>query len=66
MRKVIIVTGMSCNHCKVAVEQAAKSIAGVNKALVDLEAKTLTLEIDKSIDEAALKEAIEEEGFQIG
>ena len=34
------VEGMSCNHCKEAVEGALKKLPGVKSAVVDLGAKT--------------------------
>lgn len=42
MKKVMIVDGMSCNHCKMRVEQALEKIAGVEKAEVDLEKRRLS------------------------
>ncbi len=57
---VIKVEGMSCNHCKMAVEKAASSIESVSSAVVDLEKKELALDMDESrIDEvrAAVREA---------
>lgn len=65
MQRVWHVAGMTCGHCKKAVEGAALGVAGVTAAAVDLAAKTLTVEVAA---EAALEEiraAIEEEGYEI-
>lgn len=63
-KKVITVEGMSCGHCKNAVEKAVRSLAGVTAAEVDLAAKTLTVEFeDAKTNLAAIKAAVAEEGF---
>jgi copper chaperone len=41
MSKLVIeVDGMSCNHCKMAVEGGLKALAGVSSVEVDLKKKT--------------------------
>ena len=60
---VIKVGGMMCNHCKMTVENACKGVEGVTDAVVDLQAKTVTVTGNASVD--ALKKAIEEEDFEI-
>ena len=60
---VIKVGGMMCNHCKMTVENACKSVAGVVDAVVDLDAKTVT--VTGQADLEALKKAIIEEDFEI-
>lgn len=65
MKKILNVEGMRCAHCKNAVEEAVKSLEGVTGATVDLSAKTVTVECSDAVTDAALQEAIEEEGFEI-
>jgi len=60
---VIKVGGMMCNHCKMTVENACKAVLGVTDAVVDLEAKTVTVTGTADLD--ALKKAIVEEDFEI-
>jgi len=62
MDVVIKVEGMSCNHCKMAVEKAAGSVDAVTSAVVDLEKKevALTMTADKL---GAVKTAISEAGY---
>lgn len=58
------VEGMSCNHCKMAVENEVGSLAGVRAAEVDLAAKTLKVEYDDAkTNPAAIRLAIDEAGF---
>ena len=60
------VEGMSCNHCKMAVENEVKALPGMLSATVDLAAKTLKVEYDgdKTTPEA-IKAAVEEAGFTV-
>lgn len=66
MKQKIIVEGMSCGHCKNAVERAVKVLAGVSFAEVDLAAKQLTIEFDAAVvNMEEIKNAIEEEGYTV-
>jgi copper chaperone len=61
------VQGMTCNHCKMRVENTAKEIDGVSKAEVDLEAGTLSLDIaatDSGAVIAMVKDAVREAGYE--
>jgi copper chaperone len=65
-KTVLKVSGMSCHHCEVAVTNAAKSIAGVKKAKVDLKAGIVSLEYDSAkapLD--SVKAAIIDAGYEI-
>ncbi|MCX7780391.1 MAG: copper ion binding protein [Negativicutes bacterium] len=65
-KEVFKVEGMSCNHCKNAVENAVKALPGITAAIVDLAAKTLTVEFDAwKASPAEIKQAIEEEGYTV-
>lgn len=65
-KQVITVTGMRCGHCKNAVEKAVGALDGVVEAVVDLAAKTLTVEFDPAkAGLSQIKEIIEEEGFEV-
>lgn len=55
------VEGMTCGHCKRAIENAIAAIGGV--ARVDLEAATV--EIEGLDDLAAVRRAIEAEGYVV-
>ncbi len=58
------VPGMKCQHCEAAVKGALTELEGVKSANVDLGAKTVTIEYE-NLDVAALKEAIEDVGFDV-
>lgn len=60
---VIGVGGMMCIHCKRAVENACKGIAGVTDAVVDLDANTVT--VTGNAEKALLEQAIVAEGYEI-
>lgn len=58
------VEGMSCGHCVNSVEKALKDIGANGK--VDLAAKKVEVEFDDSkISHQAIKEAIEEQGYDV-
>ncbi|WP_207485608.1 heavy-metal-associated domain-containing protein [Arenibaculum pallidiluteum] len=57
------VTGMTCGHCAQAVTRAVEALPQVERALVDI--KTGEVSIDGDPDEAAVRGAIEEEGYQV-
>lgn len=63
--KVFNVSGMSCNHCVMAVKEAAEGIDGVAAAEVDLEQGTAKVTFSDEVAESDIVEAIEEEGFKI-
>ena len=63
METVIRVNGMMCTHCKARVEKVCMGIPGVETAVVDLEAMTVT--ITGSADIAAVKQAIRDADYEV-
>ena len=63
MTVVIKVEGMMCPHCKARVEQVCKAIPGTADAVVDLQAKNVTVTGDAP--EGALKKAITDAGYEV-
>ncbi len=63
MNTVIYVEGMMCPHCKARVESVCKGIPGVIDAVVDLQAKNVT--VTGEADVAALKKAITDAGYEV-
>lgn len=62
----IVVSGMSCRHCKKAVEEAVKKLAGVNDAKVDLESSLLTVTFDsRKLGLTELQNAIIGAGYEV-
>ena len=54
---------MMCPHCKAMVEKVCKAVAGTQDAVVDLQAKQVTVTGDADV--AALKQAIIDAGYEI-
>ena len=63
METVIRVEGMMCPHCKARVESVCKAVAGTIDAVVDLEAKNVT--VTGTIDIVAVKKAITDAGYEV-
>ena len=63
METVIVVEGMMCPHCKARVENVCKTIPGTVDAVVDLQAKTVTVTGNAAIGD--LKKAIADAGYQV-
>ena len=63
METVIYVNGMMCTHCKAMVEKICKGMPGAVDAVVDLQAKNVT--ITGEIDVAATKKAIADAGYEV-
>ena len=63
MKTVIMVEGMMCPHCNARVEKVCKDVPGTVDAVVDLQAKNVTVE--GSADVAALKKAITDAGYEV-
>jgi len=60
------VEGMTCGHCKAAVENALRQLSGVVAAEVDLGKKTVTVNYDPAqVSVEQMKEAIAEEGYDV-
>ena len=64
MKKVLLVEGMSCGHCEKAVKNALGELEGVSKVEVNLETKKVEVEGENLVD-AALKESIEDAGYDV-
>jgi copper ion binding protein len=62
----IRIEGMTCQHCVAAVTKALESIDGITNVRVDLEAGTATYDEARPIDRTAVREVIEEAGYQLG
>ena len=63
MTTVINVNGMMCPHCKAMVEKVCKAVPGTTDAVVDLQAKNVT--VTGNADVAALKQAIIDAGYEV-
>ena len=65
MEKTILIEGMSCNHCKMHVEQALNAISGVQSAVVDLQGKNAKVTLSSPVAEETLTQAVEDAGYEV-
>ena len=62
----ISVPEIHCDHCKHSIEGALAPLPGVASAQVDVEARTVTVEVDESLtDRGRLVAAIEDQGYDV-
>lgn len=64
MKKTIIIEGMMCQHCQMAVEKALSKIPGVSGVKVDLEKKTAALTLTENVADSILTDAVVEAGYE--
>ncbi len=57
------IEGMTCMHCKMAVEKALKGVAGVTGVQVDLAKKEAV--VAGPVERAAMVKAIDEAGYKV-
>lgn len=65
MVKEIFIEGMTCNHCKIRVENALAGLDGVTSATVDLAAKKAVVEMSQEIAESVLTETVDDAGYDV-
>ena len=65
MKKVICIEGMRCGHCTSNVDKALREISGVSDVAVDLASKTATVEAADSVSDDALRNAVDDLGFEV-
>ena len=65
-QKIINVEGMSCDHCKNAVESALAKINGVSAAEVNLDKGQVRVDYDEDkVQLSDMKDAIEDQGYDV-
>ncbi len=65
MEKVIEIKGMMCGHCEAHVKKALEVLDGVASAEASHEKGSAIVQLSGSVDDAALKKAVEEEGYEV-
>jgi copper chaperone len=64
--ETISVPEIHCDHCKMSIEGALASIGGVERATVDIPARTVTVRYDAaSVDHGEVVQAIEQQGYEV-
>jgi copper chaperone len=61
----ITVDGMTCGHCVSAVQSEVGKLDGVTDVAVDLASGQVTVVAEQAPDPEALREAVEEAGYEI-
>ncbi len=59
------VTGMTCGHCVSSVSEEVREISGVEDVDVVLETGAVTITSTDPIDEADVRAAVDEAGYQL-
>lgn len=59
------ITGMSCQHCIDSVTAEVGKLAGVDQVDIDLAAGTATVTSAAPLDLEAVREAVDEAGFDL-
>lgn len=59
------VKGMTCGHCVSAVSAEVGSIEGVTGVEVDLDTGAVTVSSSAALDEAAVRDAVDEAGYEL-
>jgi copper chaperone len=59
------VTGMTCEHCVSSVTEEISEINGVTDVAVDLANGAVTVTSDQPVDDAEVRSAVEEAGYQL-
>lgn len=63
-RETFDVSGMTCGHCKAAVESELAKLDGVERPQADVEAGTVELDYDESrVTVSDIRAAVEEAGY---
>lgn len=65
MKKTMTIEGMSCAHCKAAVEKALTAVDGVSTAVVDLDQKQAVVELAATVSDSALEAAVTDAGYDV-
>jgi copper chaperone len=63
---VLNVPTVSCNHCKMAIENAVGALDGVGQVDVDVAEKTVTIDFDAdSVSLESIEATVADEGYEV-
>ena len=65
MQKTLKIEGMVCTHCSGRVKKALEELPGVVSAEVSHESGTAVVTMSAPVDDATLKKAVEDQGYQV-
>lgn len=61
----ITVQGMTCSHCENAVKSELSELSGVSHVAVDLATGAVTITSEAELDDAAVRDAVDEAGYEV-
>ncbi len=64
-QRTVTVVGMSCEHCVGAIREEVSRIDGVRDVHVDLSSGALTITSEGPVNDAALRDAVQEAGYEL-
>jgi len=60
------VPDISCGHCKMSIEGAVSTLAGIDRVEVTIDARTVEVAFDENtVYRAAIVDAIESQGYEV-
>lgn len=65
MEKIIIVKGMTCNHCKMTVEKGLNNILGIKVKNIDITTGKVELEIENEAVMQEIKDVVDDLGYDL-
>lgn len=65
MKRKLNISGMTCMHCVMHVQNALKEISGVTDAKADLKGKNAVIELSKDVSDEQLKAAVADAGYEV-
>lgn len=65
MKKTIQIEGMMCPHCEATVKKTLEALPAVSSAEVSHTAGTAVITLSAAVDDALLKQTIEDKGYTV-
>ncbi len=65
MTSTYMVTGMTCQHCVQSVTEEVSELPGVSGVEVDLASGRVTVSSERPVDDAAVRAAVAEAGYEV-
>lgn len=65
MTSTYTVKGMTCEHCVQSVTEEVSEVPGVRGVEVDLPSGQVTVSSDHEVDDAAVRAAVTEAGYEV-
>lgn len=65
MKKKLLVEGMMCGNCERHVTEALNELNGVSNVQVKLDTKEVFIDAEDSVSDEAIREAIDEVGYDV-